>query len=122
MGESLLRLVLADNLPIVQLALVAYVGALFGETKKEIEDDVAVVFWRFVISWLSSGFGGVMIGLLVRGIVKENDYYSLASAGIAGYAGHEKTLNLSLGFLDKLLGAYAQKIVDSNKSKDDKKS
>jgi hypothetical protein len=119
MGEYLLNLILTNNLPIVQLALIAYVGALFGEMKREIDDQKSLIFWRFMVSWLSSGFGGIMIGLAVRGVVRDNEYFSMAGAGIAGYAGYEKTMNLSFGFLDKLLEAYAQRIVNNSNKKDD---
>lgn len=88
------------QLSVVQIILVAYIGALFGEMKKEVDDDEAIHFGKFLISWMSSGFGGVMVGLLLRGTIsKDNVYVVLGGAGLAGYAGQQKSIGLATRLL-----------------------
>lgn len=90
---------------VVQIILVAYIGALLGEMKKEIDDEEALQLSRFVITWMGSGFGGVMIGLILQGTVgKDNHYVVLGGSGIAGYAGYKKSLKIATKVIDKLIG------------------
>lgn len=94
------------QLQIVQIILVAYIGALLGEMKKEIDDEESIVLSKFVITWMSSGFGGVMIGLILQGTVaKDNTYIVLGGSGIAGYAGQQKSIGIATKFLNSILNS-----------------
>lgn len=101
MNEILLEIV---QLQIVQIILVAYIGALLGEMKKEIDDEESLVLSKFVVTWMSSGFGGVMIGLILQGTVaNDNNYIVLGGSGIAGYAGHQKSIKIVTKFLNNMI-------------------
>lgn len=98
------------QLQIVQIILIAYIGALFGEMKKEVDDHEEVVFSKFIVSWLASGFGGVMVGLMLRGTIsKENVYITLGGAGVAGYAGQQKSIGIATRILTMLLNNEEKK-------------
>jgi hypothetical protein len=106
------------QLQIVQIILVAYVGALLGEMKKEIDDEDSIVLSKFVIAWMSSGFGGVMIGLILQGTVaKDNNYIVLSGSGIAGYVGQKKSIGIAAKFLNGIINPDEQ----STKKKTTKK-
>jgi hypothetical protein len=97
------------QLQIVQIILVAYIGALLGEMKKEIDDEESIVLSKFVITWMSSGFGGVMIGLILQGTVaKDNNYIVLGGSGIAGYAGQQKSIGIATKFLSTMINPNEQ--------------
>jgi hypothetical protein len=88
-----------------QIILVAYIGALLGEMRKEFDDNREVVLAEFLVSWLGSGFGGAMVGLMLKGsIVKEAEhfYFVIGATGVTGYAGYKKSIGLALGVLNKL--------------------
>jgi hypothetical protein len=99
------------QLQIVQIILVAYIGALLGEMKKEIDDEESIVLSKFVITWMSSGFGGVMIGLILQGTVaKDNNYIVLGGSGIAGYAGQQKSIGIATKFLNSIINSNEQPV------------
>jgi hypothetical protein len=108
------------QLQVVQIILVAYIGALLGEVKKEVDDDDAVNIGKFLITWLCSGFGGVMVGLLLQGTVaKDNNYVVLGASGIAGFAGQQK----SIGIATKLINvAINNSDTDTKKKKSTRKT
>jgi hypothetical protein len=105
---------------VVQVILVAYVGALLGEMRKELDDEEEVVLADFLVSWLGSGFSGAMIGLMLKGsVAKDKDYFYfvLGASGIAGYAGYKKSIDFALNLLTKL----ASNTNDDNGNKKSKK-
>lgn len=103
---------------VVQIVLVAYVGALLGEMKKEVDDDESIHLGKFIVSWLASGFGGVMVGILLQGtIAKDNLYMILGSAGIAGYAGQNKSIGFATTLLMRVLGGKEKEEKEEDKPK-----
>lgn len=108
---------------VVQIVLVSCIGALLGEMKKEVDDDESVHLGKFVVSWLSSGFGGVMVGLLLQGtFAKDNLYIILGSSGVAGYAGQKKSLELAQSILSKFVGGDKKDDEDKPKKNDNDNS
>lgn len=88
---------------IVEIILWAYVGALIGEYKKEVDDEYSVVFTKFLSAWISSGFGGVLVGVFLQGtFAKDNKYIVKCGAGAAGFLGYEVSLGLIKHYLTKL--------------------
>lgn len=92
------------QLQIIQIILVAYIGALLGEMKKEVEDNEEIMMMKFLVSWLGSGFGGVMVGLLLQGTVaSDNNYVIMGASGLAGFAGQQKSVGLATKILSALV-------------------
>lgn len=108
------------NYSVVQIVLVACIGALLGEMKKEVDDEESAHLGKFIVSWLSSGFGGVMVGLLLQGtIAKDNLYIVLGSSGVAGYAGQKQSLGFALSILSKIAGKEEEKKEEEPKKNND---
>lgn len=101
--EFLLKAIVSPSLSFVQIMIISYIGALFGEMQKEADSEKALILSKFITSWMSSGFGGFITGILLQGTIAQNNHYVvLGGAGAIGYAGHK----YSLGLILKLLSNY----------------
>jgi hypothetical protein len=90
-----MQVLLSNHISIIQILIVAYIGALIGEIQKEIDDDEKVKLLGFCVSWLSSGFIGTMAGMMLQGTVaKDNSYLVLGGSGVAGFMGRKKALTI----------------------------
>jgi len=104
------------RLSVIQIIIVAYAGALFGEMSKGIIANEPVRFIEYLISWISSGFSGVMVGLFLKGLINDisNPYIPLSGAGYAGYAGRKFSSQLMRKALLSLI-QQSEKFLNDNK-------
>lgn len=110
--ESLLFVL---QLQIVQIILLAFVGGLLGEIRREVDDTQDIVFTKFLVHWISSGFCGTMVALIVKGMLpKENEYIVLGTSGAAGFIGYK----LSSKWAQNLLYTQAKAIVKATEDED----
>jgi len=104
------------RLSVIQIIIVAYAGALFGEMNKRIVSDEPIRFIEYLVSWISSGFSGTMIGLFLKGLINDisNPYIALSGAGYAGYAGQKFSSQLMKKALLSLI-QQSEKLLNDNK-------
>jgi hypothetical protein len=110
-------ILIGGELSVLQIILIAFIGALIGETLRENENDTPMVLGHFIASWLASGFLGVLIGLLVQQFIFKDKPLAVAScSGYFGYIGNKQAGT----FMQSLIQIFT-KMGDQNKKDNDNK-
>ena len=84
----------------INILVFAAIGAIFGESKRELSDDIDVEIKSFVKEILMSFTAAVVLGVVAFEITEKVIASSCASA-FAGYNGYSYTIKLLTGILEK---------------------
>lgn len=95
---------LIGNIEVVQIVIIGSIGSLVGELFKEVNDDTPVVFVKFIAKFLASWFTSVIMGLMLKTyILEEQQLAVIALTGALAFGGHQRTTVLMNSLIDKII-------------------
>ena len=99
---KIIELMLSSNFFIIQIIGWAYIGALFGEINKKMDNEKTITLKYFIGSWIASGFCGVIAGFITKGI-KDNEYLVLGICTGTSFLGRNFAYELLTAYIKKAL-------------------
>lgn len=109
---------------IINLIIASFTGALFGEALREANDNIPIVFSKFIAEFAAGGFVALMIGLALKELLlKDKPLIDIAITGFLGFSGRKKSVDIMEKILNSIMSGLSKTGKDDKEGdeKDNKK-